>query len=96
MTPDGCLIFDDTVLDKRYAKEIALAKQQYSGNARRTINGIGIVTCVYVNPRLDRYWLIDYRIYDKPNMTVNRSWIMFAAYAFGFGKRLALMNFREC
>ena len=64
-TPDGCLIFDDTVLDKRYAKEIALAKHQYSGNARRTINGIGIVTCVYVNVALDRYWLIDYRIYDK-------------------------------
>ena len=64
-TPDGCLIFDDTVLDKRYAKEIALARKQYSGNAGRTINGIGIVTCVYVNPALDRYWLIDYRIYDK-------------------------------
>ena len=65
-TPDGCLIFDDTVVDKRYAKEmVSLAKQQYSGNVRRTINGIGIVTCVYVNPRLDRYWLIDYRIYDK-------------------------------
>ena len=64
-TPDGCLIFDDTVLDKRHAKEIALAKKQYSGNAGGTINGIGIVTCVYVNPALDRYWLIDYRIYDK-------------------------------
>ena len=44
---------------------VSLAKQQYSGNARKTINGIGIVTCVYVNPALDRYWLIDYRIYDK-------------------------------
>jgi hypothetical protein len=44
---------------------VSLAKQQYSGNAGRTINGIGIVTCVYVNPALDRYWLIDYRIYDK-------------------------------
>ena len=64
-TPEGCLIFDDTILDKRYAKEIALAKKQYSGNAGGIINGIGIVTCVYVNPELDRYWLIDYRIYDK-------------------------------
>ena len=64
-TPDGCLIFDDTVLDKRHAKEIALAKKQYAGNAGGIINGIGIVTCVYVNPALDRYWLIDYRIYDK-------------------------------
>ena len=64
-TGDGYVIFDDTVLDKRYAKEIALAKKQYSGNAGGIINGIGIVTCVYVNPALDRYWLIDYRIYDK-------------------------------
>ena len=64
--PDGYLIFDDTVIDKRYAKEIALAKKQYSGNAGGIINGIGnLVTCVYVNPVLDRYWLIDYRIYDK-------------------------------
>ena len=64
--PDGNhLIFNDTVIDKRYAKEIAVAKKQYSGNAGGIINGIGIVTCVYVNPVLDRYWLIDYRIYDK-------------------------------
>ena len=63
-TSDGYVIFDDTVVDKRYAKEIALAKKQYSGNARGPINGIGIVTCVYVNRVLDRFWLIDYRIYD--------------------------------
>ena len=62
---DGYLIFDDTVLDKRYAKKIALAKRHYSGNAGGIINGIAIVTCVYVNPVLDWYWLIDYRIYDK-------------------------------
>ena len=23
-----------------------------------------MVTCVYVNPQQDRFWLIDYRIYD--------------------------------
>ena len=65
LDPDGYLIFDDTVIDKRYAKKIALAKRQYSGNAGGIINGIAIVTCVYVNPKLDRYWLMDYRIYDK-------------------------------
>ena len=65
LDPDGYLIFDDTVIDKRYAKKIALAQRQYSGNAGGVINGIAIVTCVYVNPSLDRYWLIDYRIYDK-------------------------------
>ena len=64
-TPDGYIIFDDTVLEKRHAEKIALAKQQYSGNARKVVNGIGVVTCVYVNPALDGSWLIDYRIYDK-------------------------------
>ena len=26
--------------------------------------GIGIVTCVYINPEEDAYWVLDYRIYD--------------------------------
>lgn len=64
-TRDGYIIFDDTTLEKRHAEKIALAKHQYSGNARKVVNGIGVVTCVYVNPTLDRSWLIDYRIYDK-------------------------------
>ena len=53
-TEQGYVIFDDTVLDKRYARNIALARVQYSGNAKGVINGIGVVTCVYVNPDLDR------------------------------------------
>ena len=65
LDPDGYLIFDDTVIDKRYAKKIGLAQRHYSGNAGDVINGIAIVTCVYVNPKLDRYGLMDYRIYDK-------------------------------
>lgn len=65
MDPDGYLIFEDTVIDKHYAKKIVLAQRHYSGNASGVINGIAIVTRVYVNPSLDRYWLINYRIYDK-------------------------------
>ena len=64
-TEVGYLIFDDTVIDKRHAKNIELASPQYSGNAKSVINGISVVTCVYVNPTLDRFWIIDYRIYDK-------------------------------
>ena len=52
-------------MDKEQAKKIAFAKEQYSGNAHGVINGIGVVTCVYVNPELDLFWLIDFRIYDK-------------------------------
>ena len=64
-TGDGYIIFDDTTVEKPSASEIALATPQYSGTARKVVNGIGIVTCVYVNADLDRSWLIDYRIYDK-------------------------------
>ena len=64
MTSEGYVLFDDTVLDKRHARKIALATRQYSGNAHGVIHGIGVVTCVYVNPVQDRFWLIDYRIYD--------------------------------
>ena len=32
--------------------------------AHGVIKGIGVVTCVYVNPQTDQFWIIDYRIYD--------------------------------
>lgn len=60
----GYLIFDDTVLDKRYSRQIELVRRQYSGNAHGIIRGIGVVTCVYVNPETEEFWLIDYRIFD--------------------------------
>jgi hypothetical protein len=63
-TPRGYVLFDDTVLDKNASFAIELVRRQYSGNAKAVIKGIGVVTCVYVNPALDRFWLIDYRIYD--------------------------------
>ena len=63
-TPDGYVIFDDTVLDKNASFAIELVRRQYSGNAGAVIKGIGVVTCVYVNPEHDQFWLIDYRIYD--------------------------------
>ncbi|MBW4567217.1 MAG: transposase [Tolypothrix carrinoi HA7290-LM1] len=58
------VIFDDTVIDKRYALEIEPSKRQYSGNEHGVIQGIGLVTCVYVNHELGKYWVVDYRIYD--------------------------------
>ena len=61
---DGYLLFDDTVLPKPYAKAIETVRRQWSGCEKRVINGIGLVTCVYVNPKTQQYWIIDYRIYD--------------------------------
>ena len=63
-TAQGYVVFDDTVLDKNTSFAIELVRRQYSGNAKELIKGIGIVTCVYVNPTLDQFWLIDYRLYD--------------------------------
>lgn len=59
----GYVAFDDTVLDKNHAFAIELVRRQYSGNAHGIIKGIGVVTCLYINPELDRFWIIDYRIY---------------------------------
>jgi hypothetical protein len=62
-SPQGYVVFDDTVMDKRHSYQIELVRRQYSGNAKRVIKGIGVVTCVYVNPEIDHFWIIDYRIY---------------------------------
>jgi hypothetical protein len=57
------IIFDDTVLDKRYSEEIELTRRQYSGNEHGVLRGIGKVSCVYVNSKTGQFWVIDYRIY---------------------------------
>jgi len=63
-TAQGYVAFDDTVLDHNSSFKIELVRRQYSGNAHDVIKGIGVVTCVYVNPETDPFWIIDYRIYD--------------------------------
>lgn len=58
------LIFDDTVIDKSYCFEIEGVRRQYSGNAHGVSKGIGIVNLVYYHAELDRYRIIDYRLFD--------------------------------
>ncbi len=62
--PGAYLIFDDTVLDKSFGPEIEVTRKQWSGNEKRVIRGIGVVSCVYVNPKTENFWVIDYRIFD--------------------------------
>lgn len=62
---NGVLVFDDTVLNKNYSQKIEVVRSQYSGCEKKVIRGIGVVTCLYYNPKLDDYWVIDYRIFDK-------------------------------
>jgi hypothetical protein len=61
---NGYIIFDDSVLDKRYSEETEIVRRQYSGNEHGVLKGIGVVSCVYVNPTLQRFWVIDYRIFN--------------------------------
>lgn len=61
---DACLVFDDSVLDKRYSSNIEMVRLQYSGNEHGLVKGIGVVNCVYVNLGTGEYWIIDWRIYN--------------------------------
>jgi len=57
------IVFDDSVLAKQFGPCIELTRRQWSGNEHRVINGIGLVSCLYVHPD-GRCWVIDYRLYD--------------------------------
>ncbi len=62
-SPNGYVLFDDTVADKNHSRAIELVRRQWSGNTHSVIRGIGIVTCIYVNPELGKFWLLDYRLF---------------------------------
>ena len=61
---NGYIIFDDTVLNKRNSKKIEVARTQYSGAVGGVTTGIGVVSLVYYNPELEKFWVIDYRIFS--------------------------------
>jgi hypothetical protein len=69
------LVLDDSVLDKRYARRIELARRQWSGHAKQVLNGIGLVNLLYVLPAEESptesreaevpvYLPVDYRLFD--------------------------------
>lgn len=94
---DGCLVFDDTIVDKDYSHKIELVRRQYSGNAHGVIKGIGVVTCVYVHPRTGQYWVMDYRIFDpagdgKSKLDHVREMLANAVHARGLPFRTVLMD----
>lgn len=63
-SPNGRVLFDDSVMDKYGSQKIEGAVKQYSGNAHHPVMGIGVVTCVYYNPDNQRFYALDYRQYD--------------------------------
>jgi hypothetical protein len=56
VTDEDAYIIDDTVLDKRFSEEIEIVRKQYSGNEHGVIRGIGVVNCIYVNPKTLDFW----------------------------------------
>lgn len=64
----GCLIVDDTVLDKWYANEekMGLVKRQYSGLHHRIVLGIGVISLLWnskKDPAEAEHITTDFRIY---------------------------------
>jgi hypothetical protein len=59
----GVLVIDDTTLDKPYAKKMALVTQHWSGKHGRVVQGINLISLVWVNKtcRLP----CDFRLYNK-------------------------------
>jgi hypothetical protein len=58
----GYLIIDDTLLDKPYARQMALAKKQYSGKHHGLVNGINLVNMLWTDG--EKIIPVDYRAYD--------------------------------
>lgn len=61
----GYLVLDDTVVSKPFARNIDLARHQYSGREHREINGIGIVNLLWTDVvgSQTEYVPVDYRLY---------------------------------
>ncbi|MCH2048368.1 MAG: hypothetical protein MK289_07785 [Trichodesmium sp. ALOHA_ZT_67] len=62
---EAYLIFDNTVINKKYGYNIELTRRQYSGNEYQVVCvlsaakfvGLGIVNCVYFNQGMNNYGL---------------------------------------
>jgi len=62
---DGYLIFDRTLLSKKYGNLLYLQYRQYSRHGPKVIRARELVNCLCVNPKAHYFWVIDYRIYDR-------------------------------
>ena len=59
----GCLICDDSTLDKFYSRKIQLVTRHWSGKHKRVVSGISLITLLWTDG--ERYLPVDYRIYNK-------------------------------
>jgi len=56
----GCLICDDSTLDKFYSHRIELVTRHWSGKHKRVVSGINLITLLWTDG--ERYLPVDYRI----------------------------------
>jgi len=61
----GILVLDDSLLDKPYARQIALVYRQWSGKHHRVVQGIDLISLLWSDG--DRHVPVDWRVYDKPH-----------------------------
>lgn len=64
MIAEGYLLFDDTIIDKKYTHKMSWYVVSGCGNAHSVIKGIGAETCVYDNSKTEQHCVVDYRIFD--------------------------------
>ena len=101
VSDNGYLVFDDTVIDKRYSLEIEITKRQYSGNEHGVIQGIGLINCIYINHEIGKFWVVDYRIYDpdtdgKSKIDHVTEMLQNVVYHKGLPFQAVLMDTRGC
>ncbi len=59
----GCLVIDDTTLDKPYASKMDLVSYHWSGKHHRVVKGINLQSLIWTDG--DQLIPIDYSLYDK-------------------------------
>jgi SRSO17 transposase len=64
-SPQGCLIIDKTVLEHKNSNKIQGAHKQWSGSSHDIVMGVGLVNLVYYNPDINRFWILDCKVWDK-------------------------------
>jgi len=73
----GCLIIDDSTLDKFYSRKIELVTRHWSGKHKRVVSGINLITMLWTDG--ERYIPAACRIYNKikDGLTVKPRMIVF-------------------
>jgi Transposase DDE domain len=94
LSSKGSLIIDKVVLEHKNTTKIECAYKQWSGSSHAIVMGIGVVNMLYYNPELDRYWIIDCRVWDKKVDGKKETQLAFDLLKLNT-KRIGLSNFHS-